>query len=354
MKFAWLVVVAGVGCSKKEAAKAPDPAPVPVGSGSAQVAKEPPAPVQTPGVPALPGGGERAFVTSATGLVEVSTEGKTQVIAPGAISWCSTDARAKVVWFTKEDGLHAFDLEDRRLRPIIKSPLEDITVVIGWGKEQVGGEDPVAFYAGAQLDMTGTPKIVRTLGCEGDAMSYCLEEDLKTPIEEVQEALKRVDALTIVDAPYVAALAKRGATGSLWTPPPVPPKAPKAPKVPKAPCEEEPDDCGQLTALPGSSLWLVTVANSRGDFYGETRALYDPATKEFVRFTGTALERSKTAGDDGNDWQNLRISPSGAFTYGGAVFDPTKVMHGVALEPSIRSCGWANGGSRIRGIRDKP
>jgi hypothetical protein len=353
MKFAWLaVVVVGAGCGKKEQAKV-DPAPVTAGSGSAEVTKDP-VPVQAPGVPALAGSGERAFVTSKDGLVEVSTEGTTQVIARGEVDWCSTDARAKVVWFTTKDGLSAFDLEDRRIHPIIKAPLEDITVIVNWGKEQVGGLDPVAFQAGVELAMTGTPKLARKLGCEGDAATYCFQEDLKTPVADLEATLKLVDSLTFADATYVAGIAKRGAAGSLWSPPPVPPKAPKAPKVPKAQCSEEPGDCGKLIAIPGSSLWLVTTANSRGDFYSETRELYDPATSELIRFTGTALERSKTSVGEGPDWEDLRISPSGAFTYLGAVFDKTKVIHGAALDESVRSCGWANGGWRIAGIRETP
>ncbi|MDB4962580.1 MAG: hypothetical protein JWP01_2579 [Myxococcales bacterium] len=351
MKLAWLVVIVGVGCSKKEQAKV-DPAPVTTGSGSAQVAK-PPAPVQSPAIPALAGGGERAFVTSKTGLVKVSTEGATQVVAPGEVEWCSTDARAKVVWFATKDGLHAFDLEDRRVHPIIKGSLEDITPIVNWGKEQVGGEDPVAFQAGVELAMTGTPTLARKLGCDGDAAAYCFGEDLKTPVPDLEETLKRVDALTLADAAYIVGLAKRGATGSLWSPPPVPPKAPKAPKVPKAQCSEEPGDCGELTALPGSSLWLVTTANSRGDFYSETRELYDPATGEFVRFTGTALERAKTSLGEGPDWQDLRISPTGTLAYQGAVFTPTKVVHGAPLDDGNSSCGWATGGWRIAGIREK-
>lgn len=348
----WLVVIAVVGCAKKEPAKV-DPAKVPTGSGSAQVID---APAAAPAVPALAGNGERAFVTSKNGLVEVSTEGATQVVAPGEVEWCSTDARAKVVWFTTKDGLHAFDLEDRRLRPIIKAPLEDITVIVNWGKERVGGEDPVAFHAGVELAMTGTPRLARKLGCEGDAAFYCYGDtgDVTSPSPDLTDALKRVDALTLADAPYVATLAKRGATTSLWSPPPLPPKAPKSPKVPKAQCAEEPGDCGKLTALPGTSLWLVTTANSRGDFYSETRELYDPTTRDFVHFTGTAIERSKESMGEGVDWQDLRISPSGTFTYLGAVFDHAKVMHAVPSDDTAHSCGWASGGWRISGIRDTP
>lgn len=135
-------------------------------------------------------------------------------------------------------------------------------------------------------------------------------------------------------------------------PPPVPPKAPRSPKVPKEQCSEEPQDCGKLTAIPGSPLWLVTTANSRGDFYSETRELYDPGTGEFVRFNGSALERSKKSLGEGPDWQDLRISPSGTFTYGGAVFDGAKVIHGSTLDDSVRSCGWATGGWRMSGIRE--
>ncbi|MBA3452293.1 MAG: hypothetical protein H0T42_04255 [Deltaproteobacteria bacterium] len=354
MRLTWLVALVCAGCGKQEPKKA-DPAPVAAGSGAAQTTTAP-APVQAPAVPALAGTGERAFVTSKDGLIEVGTEGKTQMVAHADIDWCSTDARAKVVWFTAKGGLYAFDFEDRRVRSIIKGSLENITVIVNWGKEQVGGEDPVAFQAGVQLDLTGTPKLARKLGCEGDNAVYCYGDDgdPSTPTSDLQEALTRVDALTLVETTYVAGVAKRGATASLWSPPPVPPKAPRSPKVPKAQCAEEPGDCGKLTALPGSSLWLVTTANSRGDFYHETRELYDPATSEFVRFTGPALERSKKSLGEGLDWEDLRISPNGTFTALGAVFDPTKVLHGPKLEESGRSCGWANGGWRISGIREKP
>lgn len=351
MKYAWVVVVLGVSCKKDEAKVVPTP--VSAGSGSAEVVEET-APRQAPAMPALPGTGERAFVTSKDGLVEVSTEGATQIIARGDVAWCSTDARGKVVWFTVKDGLYAFDLQDRRVRPIIKAPLEDITTIVNWGKERVGGNDPVAFQAGVELVMTGTPALSRKLGCEGDAAPYCYEDDGKTPVADLERALKTVDALVLADAAYVASIAKRGATTSLWSPPPIPPKTPKAPKVPKGQCSEEPDDCGKLTAIPGSSLWLVTTANGRGDFYFETRELYDPATSEFVRFTGTTLERSKTSVGEGGDWEDLRVSPSGTFSALGAVFNATKVLHGSALEESGRSCGWANGGWRIAGIRETP
>lgn len=350
MKYAWFVLVVGVGCGKKEPAKVA-PTPVTAGSGSAQMPSEP-APTQAPAVPALAGAGERAFVTSKDGLVEVSTEGATQVVARGEIDWCSSDARANVVWFTVKDGLYAFDLADRRTRPIIKGSLENITVIVDWGKEQVGGLDPVAFHAGVELAMTGTPKLSRRLGCEGDAMTYCYEDDLKTPVSDLEATLKTVDTLKLADAMYVASIAKRGATASLWNPPPMPPKAPRSPSVPKAQCTEEPADCGTLAAIPGSPLWLVTTANSRGDFYHETRELYDPATSEFVRFTGTALERSKKSLGEGLDWEDLRISPSGTFTALGAVFTATKVLHAPALDESGRSCGWASGGWRMAGIRD--
>src|SRR4051812_41620430 len=68
------------------------------------------APVAT-GIPPLPGTGDRAYVADDTGLVEVAPPGTSQVIAKDDVRWCSTDARARVVWFVTERGLFAFDLD---------------------------------------------------------------------------------------------------------------------------------------------------------------------------------------------------------------------------------------------------
>ena len=279
------------------------------------------APPPSAPVPALPGGGERAFVADATGLVEVSTSGGSQVVALVA-SWCAVDARANVVWYVDGGGLHAFDLADRRKRTIIEGELGEIAVIIDWGEQQLGGESALAFDVGAALRLAGTtPALEVEMGCEGDRAVYCFEEDLETPIPRVAETQRLAGTLELADPAYVATLASRGKQGSLWSPPPVPPAMPKKkPAVDKKQCTEDPEACGTLTAIPASPLWLVQTANSRGDYYHETRTLWDPATGEFLRHDGARLVRSKTPPptDADTDYAGLRASPSGVLSFGGA------------------------------------
>lgn len=308
-------------------------------------------------VPALPGGGERAFVIDDGQLVEVSTAGGAQPIGPAG-AWCAVDARANVVWFTTSDGLRAFDLADRRTRTIIGAALGELAVIIDWGKQQLGGENKLSFDVAAALRLSGKPTLEMEMGCGGDRATYCFEEDLETPTAEVAAQQQLAGKLKLADPAYAATLASRGKQSSLWSPPPVPPVLPKKkPTVDKKQCTEQPT-CGTLTAIPGSPLWLVEIANSRGDFYHQTRELWDPSTGEYVRPDGTKLLRSKTPPRDGmpdaTDYGGLRASPSGALSHGGYVFDATKV-HYAPKKPDdpATSCGWAGGGWRISGPTDE-
>lgn len=348
-----LTLAAACGGKAPPAAKpdAPDP-------GAAAKPAEPAPPPPSAPVAALPGAGERAFIADETGLVEVSTAGGSQVVAPGA-KWCSADARANAVWFTTDQGLHAFDLADRRTRLIAKGDFENLEIIAAWGPQQLGGENKVGFAVGAALQLDGSkPAFAVAMGCDGDAAHQCFEEDLQTPLPEIAAQQKRVAALVVSDPAYVSQLAARGKQGSLWTPPPVPPAMPKKkPTVNKKRCEEDAATCGSLTAIPASPLWLVQTANSRGDFYHETRDLWDPATGEFLRRDGAKLVRTKTAPptniDAETSYAGMRVSPAGALSLSGAVFDASKV-HFVpkGAEGLSSSCGWANGGWRITGPTD--
>lgn len=321
-------------------------------------ADAPPAPSAP--VPALPGGGERAFVSDASGLVEVSTAGGSQVVAPAA-AWCSVDARANVVWYVDAGGLHAFDLTDRRSRAIIRGALGELEVIVDWGaRQQLGGESELLFDVGAAIKLTGTPAIEVRMGCDGDRAVYCFENgEQENPTAAVADLQRRAGNLKLADPAYVASLARRGQQGSLWTPPPMPPPMPKKkPTVDRKQCTEDASRCGQLTAIPASPLWLVHTANSRGDYYHETRELWDPATGEYVRPGGGKLVRTKKppAGTGGeSDYRGMRVSPSGVLSHGGAVFDAAKVYY----QPKVTeddgapvSCGWVGGGWRIAGPTD--
>jgi hypothetical protein len=290
---------------------------------------------------------DRAYVSDETGLIEVSSTRST-VIVPGAIATCNVDARANVVWYETGDGLFAFDLETRKSIPIINGDLGEVTPIIDWGNERLGGETPVELRVGIKLDMVKR-SLAMEMGCIGDAAAYCYGDDGKTPTKELAAQQTIAKQLKLADPAVIARLATRGTSRSLWSPPPMPPVTPKPPKLDATKCTEIPESCGQLTAIPASPLWLVTTANSRGDYFHETRELWDPTTGEFLKLTPTAIARSKQPAGEGehtSDFAGMRVSTSGALSFDGYVFDP----HRVIFTPKdwAKTCGWASGGWRIK------
>ena len=300
--------------------------------------------------------GEVAYVADATGLVEVGPSGA-KVIAKD-VTWCNADARAQVVWFVSDGGLQAYDLVDHAVHPVIAHDLaahdKDGTIIgsvepiIDWGKEKLGGEDAVSFDVGVAVHMQAAPKLEMVMGCDGDRGVYCFDEHHKPSASVV--ALRKLVKQLAVDPTYVAALAKRGESRSLWTPPPMPPTLPQPPALDRGKCTADKERCGQLTAIPGSPLWLVVTANSRGDYYHESRELWDPSAKAFVRINGGNLARAKDPqGEDGPEFDGLRSSPAGLLSLSGIVFDATHVLY--APQESGRTCGFASGGWRVGGPR---
>ena len=331
------------------------------GSGSGTAGPPPSKPLPAAGagpvVPALPGGGERAFVANASGLIEVSTAGGSQVVAPAA-SWCNADARAGVVWFLAGDGLHAFDLADRRARPVVRGTYGQIQPIIDWGSQQLGAESKILFDVGAALRLArGNPEIEMVMGCDGDRAVYCFGDDGETPTADVARLQRQVGTLRLADPAYAASLARRGKQGSLWTPPPMPPTPPKRkPATDPEQCTEL-TSCGTLIAIPASPLWLVITGNSRGDYYHESRELWDPATGEYVRRDGSRIARTKAVPAESGrstDYRGMRVSPTGVLSHDGAVFDATKVHYAPPgpADSDGASCGWAAGGWRIPGPSD--
>jgi hypothetical protein len=289
---------------------------------------------------------DHAYVVDASGLVEVSPR-SSQVIVPGDVSWCNADARANVIWYETPAGVFAFDLQTRASIPIIKGSLEEVEPIIDWGPERLGGENKLELRVGIAIGM-GSASLAMETGCEGDAAVYCFEDDGKTPTKDLAAQQQVAKHLALVDPSAIARLAARGASRSLWTPPPMPRVAPKPPKLDKTRCHEDPDACGALLAIPGSSLWLVTTENSRGDYFHETRDLWDPATGEFVKATGSGVARSlQPSADDEitTDYAGMRVSPAG-LSHDGLVFDPHRVIY--APKEFGKTCGWSSGGWRIK------
>lgn len=299
------------------------------------------------GAPLLPGTGERAYI-GGDGLVEVAADsGVHQTLAPGPVAWCAADARANVVWFVEESGLSVFDLADRTVHPVIRADFANIDPIIEYPDARLGGTDPVELRVGAKLVMAARPRVTLEMGCDGDAAYYCYESDLTTPQPEIARDQATVKAMVLADPPYVTSLVDRGVKP---TPPPSSPRTPPAPPhVDPAPCTEDPGMCGQLAAVPGTSLWLVTVANARGDFYHEARQLWDPATGDFLRIASGTLLRERTPTTDPEGWDDfsgLQISPRGVLANHGDVFtERAVVFHTDAGIP--HACGWGHGGWRL-------
>jgi hypothetical protein len=308
-----------------------------------------PAVIENVSPPAAP---DRAYVADASGIVEIDPATATATVIARGGAWCSVDARAHVLWFMTGDGLSAFDLTTRKTSLIVKGDFGEVQPVIDWGNEHVGGESAVHYTTGLQIKMTSTPTAKVVAGCVGDGQIMCLEDDMKTVRPNVVKERRDAGMLQLVDPGTVAAFAARGAGRSLWLPEPqqVPPKPPA---VPKDECEN-PDYCGALDAVPGTSLWLVTTGNGRGDYFHETRELWDPATGEYLRVTPAGIRRTKSIPDphtpDGStDYGGLRISPAG-LSYNGFVFDTRRVIY-VPKDPGA-TCGWASGGWRVPGPTD--
>lgn len=307
-------------------------------------------PQSTGGIPVLPGDGDRAYVADTTGLVEVAPTGMHQVIASPPVRWCTADAKSRVVWFTTDTGLAAFDLDDRKLYPVILDSLDDLDVTIELGTQQLAQHDDVDVDVKLVLAVADSPTLRAEIGCDGDGYFRCYDEGHKLN-QRMVELLARAKQVRIEDPTYVTSLAGRGAAGSLWSPP-MPAVAPTSPVVDPKNCTVL-ASCGQLTAIPGSGLWLVDTANSQGDYFHRTRELWDPATSEFVTIDGGTLARSTTQpnreGGFDTDYAGLRSSPSG-LTFKGVVFSPSRVIYAPQTgdeNPSPVSCGWASGGWRV-------
>jgi hypothetical protein len=305
------------------------------------------------GLAAGPAATERALVADGSGLVEVASTGEAHVLTPGPISWCSVDARASVVWLVTAAGLQAYDLLDRKSHTVVAGDLSGLAVIVSWGDEQLGGEDEGAFDVALALRLRPSPALAVELGCSGDRAVYCYEEDGTTPTSEVAASRQRAARLRLADPGYVAALAARGARGSLWTRPPARrPRPARKPLVDRKLCQEN-DNCGRLIPIPASPLWLVVTANSRGDYYHESRELWDPGTGAFLRPRGQRLARSKRAPPDPTAsvyYEGMRVSPTGTLSHQGVVFDATKVIYQPRPGPGLgQSCGWVEGGFRMAG-----
>lgn len=345
---------------------------------------EPVAPPPDPTIPAQEGAGERAYVIDGGALVEVvvgsaTEKSKSITVAEGVeTGFCNVDHRANVVWFGKDGALHAFDLADRKLRVVVSAATAPRATefTIDWGNEELGGDNKETFDAGAVLHMTDNPSVTAVLGCTGRKAYDCyVHEPLPpaptTPSNAQTPKIKLTTALTpdveaakggiatmkIVDAAYLATLVERGAKTSLWSAPPTPPAKPRGvkPSTDGVFCYANKATCGDLRAIPGSTLWWVGTADLRElEWHREMRDLWDAKEQQFINVKGGQLLKSKRpAGMElGRSMQveGLRVSTAGVFAIDGYVFDGATLYYGPKDEKALEknaACGFASGGFRV-------
>ena len=300
-----------------------------------------------------PPAGARAVFADPSGLFALDpATGARTPLAPHAVHWCLTDPRSRALWYTTAAAdlegsdepwrylLWVLDLSQPGAAPVHVATLPVPDVALNWADEEVGVPPGHRFAVKAVLRLSAAPTLEPRLGCEGDQAPYCYgdeDHEGRPLLSDELVALRRTIAETRLDhADLLAALAARGATGRHTLAAPSSPAAPARVAAPETAGQAAPEDCGTSVPVPGTDLLAVVVANSRGDFHHEARALYDPASERFLDNLRTTLATS--APPVGLDpMPPLRILPGGRFW-----LTPTALVdraHGVAVQAE-HACGW--------------
>jgi hypothetical protein len=228
-------------------------------------------------------------------------------------------------------------------------------VIIDHGNAgRLGGEDPVEFQVALHLILSEKPQVGSKIGCDGDAHFNCYKRpesdggNLFVLQDEIKRVRDKISKLTILGYDRVCALAKRS-KGSLWSPPVKLKVQKKVSAVARSRCNEDPDDCGKAYMFPGTPYWLVTTANSRGDYYHADHQLFDPRSNKFFDPKDPKQQSAKPL-HDGAAIENVYIAPSGkGVLTGGKV---VRFGQGIIYSKGTLSCGWIGGGWHIGGPRD--
>jgi hypothetical protein len=337
------LLVVGAACSKsapKEQGKvegrdAAAPAPTPAPSGDAVV------------------------VADQGALWRVPLVGAPAKLADVDAAWCAADSRAGVVWVAAGRELRYYDAEGDRAMHVAVAGLPEETpdFVIDHGSVgKIGGESDVALRVGLELTLAATPKVAAVVGCEGDAFFYCYGDDgdVENPVllPELQKQKDTIDKLAVADAKAIAALAARGGSRPLVQP--LPDTKAAAIAVDRARCEEDPEACGEAQPLRATRFLLVTVGNSRGDFFHVERQLYDPQTKEFMSVRDPARRAAKPLAE-APDPEALVVADSGAgWAYGNVVVSAAEPRVVWTGSDDAKICGWLGPAWRVPGPTDSP
>jgi hypothetical protein len=342
-----------------------------LGCGQAHVKREPaalaPEPAPAPLIPTLAPWAARpnlaVLVSESDGLVavQVDTGEVSQLAAPGLglgdIGWCRTDPRAGVVWFTTRESdeseswdLAFVDLATPGAAARVVRGLDMPEVAIAYPDEVIDLPAAHRYQLQAVLVLGESPRLEARVGCDGDMGFSCFEdsdddapEDSEMLLrEDLRDQKAAIERLTL-DAPeHLIALARRAlpqralvGAGELGDKPTV--------RVAKKACEALPERCGTSRPVPGTPWLEVVVANTRGDFYYESRQLYDPKKKRFI----DPAKPTKTSAKPFEDGElgAFEIGDSGAWLLGDRLVSPTR---GLLYEGRM-SCGFA---ARAVSLRD--
>lgn len=292
---------------------------------------------------------EAAIVASDRGLllVDIAT-GTAQTIAPHPIRACLADPAARAIWFLAREGgttsLQAYDLDANEAKPIIgRVPDEtDAIAVSSWRGGQIQSASISEFEVGLLLDVRSTPKVQRFVGCMSDAFDCFSDVDTETLRPELETVAGRIDQAKIDDPGAAKRLGDRSA-GSL--PRSIPEAMPRI-EIPTSACEADPESCGSARALPGTDLQLVVIANSRGDLYHESVALYDPKAKRFAPLSDPR-KTSESADVEPAEITRLWVAPSGlAYAYDDHVIH----LQRGPIHEGGRACGFTTGGELVASL----
>ena len=241
--------------------------------------------------------GDAAIILDGKGLARLTKDGKTEVVVAAKYEECDVDDVFRVVWLASETELAVYDQVEQRLTKVATSVAVPEDLGHHSWRVQLRDDDgrirPLAGTANGRDDCVA---LVLELGSkieigsgtvsEGDRDWYCFDEDTLASdhpvlVDEAKALAAHYDRAKLVNAEVLAALDKRrkskGSKPFERPPPPPPPVV----KVDDSECKADPEDCGTLQYAGGGRLWWVTTENDSGDFYYETKQLYDATTKRW-------------------------------------------------------------------------